>query len=212
MKRILFLTTFVLGVSYSAWASSCTSEALSFYEGSGFSCNIGDLTFSGFSFSGITDSANTVEVTTGPESGLEFPVDLSTLGPGSELASINYVVTCDTCTLDDWELQSNLATSTGKGGVIVTEFSTPGLLNQFTQGPANTTTGTGSGTFSPESSLTINTGISLGGGSSTTVTSLGSVTNLFSQTSTSTVPEPSSLILCAGLLGLLPFARRRFAR
>jgi hypothetical protein len=209
MKKLSLLIPLVLGLGSSAWAASCTSEALSVYEGSGFSCNVGDLVFTDFTSSGI-DTDNTVSVVTGLESGLNFLTDLSTLGPGSELASIDYVVTCDGCTLDDWELQSNLATSTGSGGVIVTEFSTPGLLNQFTQGPANTTTGTGSDSFSPESSLVINTGISLGGGSSTTTTSLGSVTNLFS--TTSTVPEPSSLLLCAGLLGLLPFARRRFAR
>jgi hypothetical protein len=209
MKKLLLLIPLVIGVGSSAWASSCSSEALSIYEGSGFSCNIGDLVFSNFSSSGV-DTSTTVGDVTGPEAGLDFGVDLSTLGPGSEGATIDYLVTCDGCTLDDWALQTNLAASTGTGGVSVIEFSTPGLLDQFTQGPANLTTGTGSGTFAPESSLAINTGITLGGGSSTTITSLGSVTNLFSLTST--VPEPSLLILCAGLLGLLPLARRRFAR
>jgi hypothetical protein len=211
MKKLLLLIPLILGVGSSAWASDCVSEALSFYEGSGFSCTIGDLTFSNFDVSGI-DSTNMVNVEPGPESGLNFVTDLSMLGPESEAATIDYLVTCDTCTLDDWSLQTNLATSTGNGGVSVIEFSTPGLLNQFTQGPANTTTGTGSGTFTPQTSLLINTGVTLGGGTNTTITSLGSVTSLFSLTSTSTVPEPSLLILCAGLLGLLPFARRRIAR
>jgi hypothetical protein len=212
MKKILFLTTFVLGVSYSAWAGSCTTEALSNYEASGFSCNIGDLTFSGFSFSSdIVDTSNNVDVTTGPEAGLDFPVDLTQLGPSNETASIGYTVTCAACTLDDWALQTGGATSTGTGAATVFEFSTPGVLFQTTQFGA--TTGIGSGTFSPaDTLLPVSNSITLGGGSSTTVTSLGSVTNLFSQTSTSTVPEPSMLILCAGLLGLLPFARRKFSR
>jgi hypothetical protein len=212
MKKLLLLIPLIMGVGSSAWASSCSSDALSVYEGPGFSCNIGDLVFSNFTSSGI-DTSTTVSDITGPESGLQFAVDLTALGPGSETPSIDYVVTCDTCTLDDWELQTGGAGSPGNGGVSVIEFSTPGLLSQFTQGPANLTTGTGSATFLPTAApLSITTSIALGGGTAGTITTLGSVTSLFSETSTSTVPEPSSLILCAGFLGLLPLARRRFAR
>jgi len=210
MKKLFLLIPLVIGMGASAWASSCTSEALSVYEVSGFSCTIGDLAFSNFTSSGV-EASTTVSDVTGPESGLNFAVDLAAVGP-TEVASIDYLVTCDACTLDDWALQTGGAGSLGEGGVSVVEFSTPGLLTQFTQGPANVTTGTGSATFSPETLLNASTTISLGGGTAGTVTTLGSVTNLFSVSSNSTVPEPSSLILCAGLLGLLPFARRRFAR
>jgi hypothetical protein len=209
MKKLFLLIPLVLGVGASAWANGCTPEALSVYEVSGFSCTIGDLAFSNFTSSGV-DTSTTVSDVTGPESGLNFAVDLASVGP-TEVASIDYLVTCDACTLDDWALQTGGAGSLGEGGVSVVEFSTPGLLTQFTQGPANVTTGTGSATFSPETSLNASTTISLGGGIAGTITTLGSVTNLYS-ISASTVPEPSSLILCAGLLGLLPFARRRFAR
>jgi|SRR5580658_1764193 hypothetical protein len=215
MKRILFLTMFVMGVSYSAWASSCASGALSAYEVPLFSCNIGDLVFSNFASSGI-DTTTTVSDIPGPEAGLQFGVDLTALGPGSETPSIDYVVTCNGCTLDDWALQTGGAGSLGNGGVSVIEFSTPGLLTQFTEGPGNVTSGTGSATFAPTGApLSITTSIALGGGTSGTVTTLGSVTNLFSQTSTPPppgVPEPSLLILSAGLLSLLPFARRKFLR
>jgi len=209
MKKLLLLIPLVVGVASSAWAGTCTSEALSIYEGSGFSCNIGDLVFSSFTSSGVDTSTNVSEVT-GPESGLDFGVDLSAVGPGDQGASIGYVVTCDTCTMNDWALATGGAGSAGEGAVSVVEFSTPGVLSQFTQGPANLTTGTGSATFAPETALSVGTSIALGGGVSGTVTTLGSVTNLFSITST--VPEPSSLALCAGLLCLLPFARRRFVR
>jgi hypothetical protein len=212
MKKLLLLIPLVVGMSSSAWAGSCTSGLLSGYEGSGFSCSIGDLTFSDFSFTGLSDTS-TVDVMTGTESGFDFGVDLVAVAPASESALIGYMVTCDGCTVDDWALQTGGAGSLGTGGVSVVEFSSPGVLEQFTQGPANVTSGTGSATFAPTATpLSVATTINLGGGTAGTVTTLGSVTNLFSETSTSTVPEPSSLILCAGFLGLLPFARRRFAR
>lgn len=212
MKKLLLLIPLIVGMGSSAWASTCTSEALSIYEGAGFSCNIGDLVFSNFTSSGV-DTSTTVGDVTGPESGLNFGVDLTAVGPGNETAAIGYLVTCDMCTIDDWELQTAGAGSTGAGAVSVVELSTPGVLNQFTQGPANTTTGTGSATFSPaDSSLSVTTSMVLGGGPTGTVTLLGSTTNLFSLTPNSTVPEPSSLALCAGLLCLLPFARRKFVR
>jgi hypothetical protein len=211
MKKMLLLITFVFGGCYSAWASSCTSGALSGYEGSGFSCSVGDLTFSAFNFSGLSGTSP-VDVVPGPESGLDFGVDLVAIAPTSVSASIDYTVTCDGCSMDDWALQTGGAGSAGTGGVSVVEFSSPGVLEQFTQGPANVTSGIGSATFAPTATpLLVATTINLGGGTSGTVTTLGSVTNLFS-TNTSTVPEPSLLIVCAGLLGLLPFARRKFAR
>jgi len=210
MKKLFLLIPLVLGLGSSAWAGVCTAEALSAYEASGFSCNIGDLVFSDFTSSGI-DTSTTVSDITGPESGLDFGVDLTAVGPGNEGASIGYLVTCTGCTIDDWALQTGGAGSVGEGAASVVEFSTPGVLSQFTQGPGNTTTGTGSATFSPaDAALSITSSIALGGGTAGTITTLGSVTNLFS-TSAST-PEPSSLFLCAGLLGLLPFARRRFVR
>jgi hypothetical protein len=213
MKKTLLLITFAFGLSYSAFAGACADTTLATYEGAGFSCSIGDLTFSSFSSTGI-DTTNTVDTVMGTESGLQFAVDLAAPSSPSVTAAIGYTVTCDMCTMDDWELQTGGAASSDNGGVSVVEFSTPGVLTQFTEGPSNVTTGTGSATFSPaESSLIVNTNIALGGGNPDTVTTLESVTNLFSITaSTSTVPEPSTLILCAGVLGLLPFARRRFAR
>jgi hypothetical protein len=210
MKKLLLLIPLVLGVGSSAWASTCMSEALSVYEGATFSCNIGDLVFSNFTSTGV-DTASNVSDITGPEAGLDFGVDLTSFGP-SETASIGYLVTCDGCTMNDWVLETGAASSMGEGAVSVVEFSTPGVLNQFTQGPGNLTTGTGSATFAPETSLSVGTSIALGGGTAGTVTTLGSATNLFSLTPNSTVPEPSSLALCAGLLCLLPFARRRFVR
>jgi hypothetical protein len=206
MKKLLLLIPLVLGVGSSAWAAACTSEALSIYEGSGFSCSVGGLVFSEFSSTGI-DTGTTVDPVTGPEAGLDFNVDLTAPSSGA-IASVDYEVSCTLCAIDDWELQNGTVTSTS-GTVNVLEQSTPGALDQETSEPANTTIGIGAETFSPaDPSLMVNTSISLGGGTSSTT--LQSFTSLFS--STSTVPEPSSLILCAGLLGLLPFARRRFVR
>jgi len=212
MKKLFLLIPVVLAVSSSAWAAACTPDALSVYEGAGFSCSIGNLVFSDFTSTGIDTSTNVTDVT-GSEAGLDFGVDLSAIGPGNQGASIDYLVTCDMCTIDDWALATGGAGSAGEGAVSVVEFSTPGVLNQFTQGPTNTTTGTGFAMFSPaDSALSITNSIALGGGTAGTVTTLGSVTNLFSLTSTASTPEPSSLMLCVGLLALLPFARRRFVR
>src|ERR1700733_8715406 len=123
MKKLLLLIPLIVGVGSSAWAANCTSEALSIYEGAGFSCNVGDLVFSNFTSSGV-DTTSTVSDVSGPESGLDFGVNLVAVSPVNENASIGYLVTCDMCTIDDWALQTGLAGSTGTGAVSVVELST----------------------------------------------------------------------------------------
>jgi hypothetical protein len=56
--------------------------------------------------------------------------------------------------------------------------------------------------------LQLSKDVHVNGGSTGFGAQVSAVTNLFSQSST--VPEPSSLILCTGLLALLPIARRKF--
>jgi hypothetical protein len=207
MKQMFLLIPLILGAGSSVWAAACATDQLATYEGAGFSCTVGGLVFSDFTSSGI-DTTTDVNAVTGSESGLEFLIDLTAPSTGGT-ATLDYMVSCDACTLDDWELQNGLVTSTS-GAANVLEQSAPGALDQLTNA-ANATTGLGSATFSPTAGpLVVDTTISLGGGTSTTT--LASFTSLFSSASNSTVPEPSTLILCTGLLGLLPLARRRFAR
>ena len=54
MKKTLLLITFVFGLGSSAWASTCVSGTLAIYDATGFTCSLGDITFSNFMY---TDAA-----------------------------------------------------------------------------------------------------------------------------------------------------------
>jgi hypothetical protein len=220
MKKSLLLITFVFGGCYSAWATPCPTATLAFYEASVTSCNIGsgDITFSGFSYvpSGSTMiPASDVEVTPetiGGEEGFQFNAPWSVL-PGGFLDSfIDYTATCDSCTIDDLVL--NMAGGgAGPGGIVRVDETSPALTGTLTVGAAGSTTIlSDSATFTPVGSLTVSKDILLGGGTSGLGSAVSSVTNLFSTSTSTAVPEPSLLLLSTGLLGLLPFARRKFLR
>ena len=130
MKKTLLLFTFVFGVSYSAFGNACVTASLATYITDG-SCTIGDLTFSGFSYTPTSVGAVTVppagSVTvnpiTGTESGLEFDAGWAA-GPGQlEDSLIKYTVTCTGCGIDDWVLSIAGEGSSGDGVVNVAETS-----------------------------------------------------------------------------------------
>src|SRR5271168_2255047 len=121
MKRILLLMTLVVGASCSVWADTACplggspTADLATYIAGGFSCSVGDLTFSNFGYiptpavgGAIAPSAAEIGVTPifGTEMGLEFTADWA-VGPGqSEDSPITYTVTCDGCSIDDVVLSS----------------------------------------------------------------------------------------------------------
>jgi hypothetical protein len=220
MKKTLLLITFVLVGAFSALAMpvACTSESLADYVALTAGCTIGDITFDDFqytptSFMGApVPPAGSVMVNpqTGTEAGFEFVAGWSAGAGQFEDSLITYTATCMGCLLDDWVLQTGGAGSAGlaaDGVVNVTETSSqiPGALTQVTVG-AGPVTGVGSATFPPVASVTVSKDIFVYGASALS-TQVSSVTNLFSSIAT---PEPSLLILCAGFLGLVPVARRKF--
>lgn len=224
MKITLLLMTLVLGVSYSAFAGACISETLDNYLtlGSG-GCSVGDLTFTDFQYLSSTVAAGSILVdpntSTPGETGLEFN-NFWGAAPGFSVdSSISFTVTCnDGCLIDDVVLVAGGAGATTPGAIADASETSPALMGtSLSVGAAfgSPTVLTDSDTtFRPVGSLTVTKDIGASGGGLNTGIGHGAqisdVTNLFSTTNTSTVPEPSLLFLSAGLLGFVPLARRKF--
>jgi hypothetical protein len=146
----------------------------------------------------------------GDETGLEFVAGWNAGAGQLEDSLVKYTITCSGCSIDDWVLQIQGAGSSGDGLVNVAETSPQVSAGLIQTSVGNVISGTGSGTFAPVGSLSVAKDILVfGGGIPNTSTQVSSVTNLFSSVAT---PEPSLTILCAGLLGLVPLARRKFVR
>lgn len=222
MKKTLLLIPLALGLGSSAWAGTCGMAALSVYDAAGFSCNIGDLTFSDFSYipaaSGGAisppDSGVTVDpASIGGETGLEFTAAWL-VGPDQTIdSSISFAVSTDN---PGGITDADLVAVGGAGGTGVASVAelisgstvSTGLFTSYAGGVGTPTDST---TFAPESTLSITKDIGVSGGT-TGSGHLSDIFNLFSQGTTTTTPEPSLLILCTGLLGLVPLARRKLLR
>jgi len=227
MQKLL-LITIAIGLSCSAWAASCLPGTLADYESVTFSpCTIGsvtDLTFSAFGYTASGTSplaASSIAVTPeqiGGEVGFVFSAPWGVLDGESQDSKITYTASCDsTCSIDDWILQIAGGGSSGDGFINVAETAPEVLKGLDLSDTSNIVTGNGSGTFAPIGppySLNVTKDIELiGGDVADTSTALSGVTNLLSVTGQTTMtPEPSLLILCSGLVCLLPVVRRTLRR
>lgn len=224
MKQILLLISIAIGMSCSAWAAPCPSgQTLSDYILlSSTGCTIGDITFSDFDYTAsgaILIPANQVAVTpqTGAESGFRFNAPwLALPNTGFLDAAITYKATCDAnCQIDDWILKIGGASAPGDSAVNVSETAEELSTSLAAGAFGGSTTTTDSGTFAPIGSLTVTKDILVYGGTQVPgglFAQVSSVTNLFSTTNMTTTPEPSLVLLCAGVLGLLPVLRRKMRR
>ena|SRR5579862_879233 len=223
MKKTLLLIPCILGLSYSAFAGACITDTLADYITDG-SCTIGtDLTFSGFNYvasGSVHIPASDVEVTpitVGGEIGFLFNAPWFAL-PGAELdSSITYTATCDTgnC-LNDWELDIGGVSLPPTDAFISVGETAPQVPGELSVGAfSGSTTLSDAAMFPPVNSISVSKDLIVYGGSTTAggiIAHVSSLTNLFSTSTTSMVPEPSSLILCVGLLAFIPIARRKFVR
>jgi hypothetical protein len=226
MKKTLLLVTFIVGGSYSAWATSCVSGTLTTYEVANFSCTVGDLTYSDFSylsaadggaFAPSTDGVTVTPVTSGfgSDTGLVFTAIWAVGTDQSEDSSITYSVESSNPGGITDELLDTVGGAAGEGVATVAETSATGPISLFTEfGPGTDIASDPATVFVPaDTPLTVTKDIGVTGG---TVAGggahLSDVYNLFSQGSTSTVPEPSLVLLCGGLLAFIPIARRKFVR
>jgi hypothetical protein len=222
MKKTLLLFTFLFVVNLAAWAATCPVASLAVYEDPTFTpCTVTgetDVSFSGFDYTSSGSMPVTAaEITVTPElvggdPGFVFSAPWGVTDSNNLDSKIVYTASCSGCDIDDWVLQIAGAGTTGNGFINVAETSPSVTQGLDVSSSSNIITGNGTGTFSPVTSLTVTKDILMNGGNvANTTTALSSVTNLFS-TSTTVVPEPSLVYLSAGLLGLLPFARRKFVR
>ena len=212
MKKSLLMLFLLMASAFLVQAGACGTGTLATYDAVGFSCTIDGLTFSGFSYSTSASGGATAPdasgVTVIPQStGFLFQAFWAAGPNQTEDSLINYTATCTSganCITDLFLQMVGGASLTGAASVAETASNGASLL-VFAGG--GTSLLTDSQTFSPVETLSVQKDIGVGGGTGGAGHISGAY-NLFS--TTSTVPEPALAILCAGMLFVIPAARRKF--
>jgi len=215
-RKFLLLLALVIGTSSLGMAGACASGTLADYTAAGFSCTIGSLTFSGFSYTdgafggatAIPASGVAVTPVTGSELGFQFSAPWVASASQGVDSEISYTVTASGTSITDLILSMAGFGFTDGGDVSVAETSVAPPLSLLVFDNATGMVPSDTVTLAGVSSLTVTKDIAVVGGGSGT----GHLSVVFNEFSTSNVPEPASMLLLgSGLLGLAGYVRRRRA-
>jgi len=225
----LLLALAVAPVALADTPSPCTQESLDNYLVSGFTCSIGNLDFSDFTYADANMPASQVTVVPGAPPTANFPdgpgfnFQANFLAAGANAttdADIGFVVTAAPgTTIDDIYIDfGNVVTANGGIAIYNEQFCMDGKSDcqLYVQNPGTASTAdislVGNTNFKgPITQLTINKDLGLFAGSA----SNGLAAVSYFGNEYSIVPEPRgvSIVLAAGLLaGLVIFRRRRVAQ
>lgn len=220
-KKILLSIVFGLATTaMTAFATPVCSSGVTdngaTYFGGGYSCQIGDLLFSNFSYTGsgtnpISAGQITVDTVTNDGIGLSFHAPWTAAAGMTSDGTIDFSVTVlgGGNVIEDFGLAQTSGVS-GDGSASVAEngcgpapcLATGGSIYVLTFQDSGARSAQGETTFTPVSSVDVEKDISVNG--NTGFATLSVVQDTFSQ-----VPEPLSMGLMGGGLALLGLARLR---
>lgn len=220
-KKISLLTIIGLAsTAITAFATPVCSDNVtdngSTYFGGGYSCQIGDLLFSNFSYTGsgtnpISAGQITVDTVTNDGIGLSFHAPWTAAAGMTSDGTIDFTVTALSGgnVLEDFGLAQTSGVS-GDGSASVAEngcgpapcLATGGSIYVLTFQDSGARSAQGETTFSPVSSVEVEKDISVNG--NTGFATISVVQDTFSQ-----VPEPVSMGLMGGGLALIGLSRLR---
>jgi len=230
MKKVLMLITALLGLSSFGWAGACSVASLKVYDTAGFSCTIGDKTFSHFTYSGTSALTSAISDTT--------VAVVPNAAPGNPGFMFTAPWNVNQNEAQDSFIGFNVAVNPGGHSIIGASlgqlgsgFSGTGIasvdetlclgdtfadgclhgviaqLNTENDGISHKMTDFIN--FAPVTLIGVTKDLSVVGGPSG-VARLSGLAEQFSEGAAGTVPEPASLILFgSGLLALGGFVRRR---
>src|ERR1700682_3105601 len=237
MKKILMLITVLLGLSPFGWAGACGVSTVNVYDTPGFSCTIGDKTFSGFTYSAtsvltnkISDTAvAVVPITTPGDPGFLFTAawNVSQQQAQNSFIGFNIAVHPGGHSIIDASLGQLGSGFSGTGIASVGETLCLGdtfadgclhgvVASLNAENDASNVKLSDSINFAPVTLIGVTQDLSVVGGPSGSARLSGLQEQFFSKQGTApepaTTPEPASLILfSSGLLTLGGFVRRRQA-